>query len=107
MLAEVTGAAHEAIGLPLMIEIGVVGSNVLLAIISIGLWLTGREENRRHRAEAQAAHDRHEETIVGGIEAHDERELIRMARLIEKVIDDQKDDREKVVDDGVPNLRSA
>jgi hypothetical protein len=109
MLAEVTEAVAEAHGFDfaMAIEVGVVLTNVLLFLATIITAIYMRNEAIRHRLEAQTAHNRHEETIVGGIEDHDERELMRMAQLIEKVIDDQKTDRDKVVDDGVPNLRSA
>jgi len=108
MLAEVTEAIAEAHGfdIAMAVEIGVVLTNALLFLATVITALYMRNEALRHRVESQAQHDQHEEHIVDGIEAHDAAELARMARIIEKVIDDQKASGH-VIDDGVPNLRSA
>lgn len=107
MFAEVAEVASEhGMDLPLMVDMGLMIGTFLLLIATVWTAIYMRMEAIRHRNEAQSLHNAHEEHIVDGIEAHDEAELVRMARIIEKILDDQKA-AEKVVDDGVPNLRSA
>jgi hypothetical protein len=108
MLAEVTEAVAEAHGFDfaMAIEVGVVLTNVLLFLATVITAIYMRNEAVRHRLEAQKEQNRHEEVQVHEVADHSEEILRTLADMVDHAIE-EKTDRDKVVDDGVPNLRSA